>query len=131
MIRGAGMPSYRHHDLGNMFVHFEIEFPESTPMMNPEQKDTLKTILGLPASGPGQQNAQRHHKKDPNGMQVDGDDDLELDPLAEPLPKSVMEEEVALETPDPQNTRRAYDTMEDEDDDGVPSGAERVQCASQ
>ena len=28
MIRGQGMPSYRHHDFGNMYIQFDVKFPE-------------------------------------------------------------------------------------------------------
>jgi len=28
VIDGQGMPSYRHHDTGNLFIKFEIDFPE-------------------------------------------------------------------------------------------------------
>jgi DnaJ family protein A protein 2 len=65
-------------------------------------------------------------------MQVDDEDDLELDPLQEPLPADVQEEEMDLEDVDQNGARRAQGaTMDDEDEDGVPHGAERVQCASQ
>lgn len=125
------MPSYRHHDLGNMYINFEIEFPQSVPQMNRDQKDSLKTILGLPAGVPSDKSARRS-SRDPNGMQVDGEEPMELDVLTEPLPKNVMEEEVDLEEVDQQGARRARGaTMEDEDEDGMPPGAERVQCASQ
>ncbi|KAK6338427.1 Type I HSP40 co-chaperone [Orbilia blumenaviensis] len=28
LVRGQGMPSYRHHDYGDLFIQFEIKFPE-------------------------------------------------------------------------------------------------------
>lgn len=125
------MPSYRHHNLGNMYINFEIEFPDVTPSLNSEQKDTLKTILGLPVPTAEEKKA-RQPAQDPNGMNIDGDDPMELDPLTEPLPKGAAEEDVDLEDVDHQGARRAHGaTMEDEDEDGVPHGAERVQCASQ
>lgn len=27
-INGQGMPSYRHHDMGNLYIHFDVKFPE-------------------------------------------------------------------------------------------------------
>jgi DnaJ family protein A protein 2 len=27
VIEGEGVPSYRHHDFGNLYIRFEIEFP--------------------------------------------------------------------------------------------------------
>ena len=124
MIRGEGMPSYRHHNPGNMFVKFEIEFPTHTPPLNEEQRSLLKSALGIP---PGKPRAPR----DANGMDVD-QDPLELDILAAPLPANVQEDEVDLEEVDHTGQQRANRaTMEDDDDDGVPPGHERMQCASQ
>lgn len=28
MIKGQGMPSFRHHDFGNLYIQFDIKFPE-------------------------------------------------------------------------------------------------------
>ena len=134
MIRGAGMPSYRHHDPGKMFINFEVEFPTETPHLDSAQKDMLKSILGLPVLDPEHKAAIRASKQqnNPNGMQVDEDDELEVDPLQVPLPENVDEDEVDLEDVDHSSARRAQGaTMEDDDEDGIPHGAERVQCASQ
>jgi DnaJ family protein A protein 2 len=128
------MPSFRHHDPGNMYVLFEVEFPDSAPHMDDAQKETLKQILGVPPKSAQQKAADQARKtqSDPNGMEVDTEA-LELDPLAQPIPKGQDEEEVDLEDVDHSNASRAHGaTMMDEDDeDGVPHGAERMQCASQ
>jgi DnaJ family protein A protein 2 len=44
-----------------------------------------------------------------------------------------MAEEHDLEDVDPRNQARAHGAagMDDEDEDGIPQGAERMQCASQ
>jgi DnaJ family protein A protein 2 len=44
-----------------------------------------------------------------------------------------MVEDFSLEDIDPSNQRRAHGatTMDEDDEDGVPHGAERMQCASQ
>jgi len=120
MVRGAGMPSYRHHDPGNLYVQFEIEFPTHVKPLDSQQRATLKTILGLPPTT----------GKDPNGMQVDEEEAMEVDPFAPAIPPNSLEDELDLEDPDHGAGGRGA-TMDDEDEDGVPHGAERVQCAGQ
>ena len=44
MLVGQGMPSHRHHDMGNMYVEFEIDFPESR-WTSEENITLLETIL--------------------------------------------------------------------------------------
>ena len=125
MIRGGGMPSYRHHNLGNMFVKFDIEFPTATPPLDDSSRSLLKTILGLPPTKPVAKPG-----RDVNGMDVD-QDRLELDALSAPIPAGAHEEDVDLEEMDHSGQARANRMMEDDDEDGVPHGAERMQCASQ
>lgn len=102
MIRGQGMPSYRHHDFGNLYVQFDVKFPEKNWTTDPAAFDALKSIL--PA---------------------------QLTPTAPPA--ETMTEVADLEEMDPGQQARAQGLgMGDEDDeDGHPAGAERVQCASQ
>jgi DnaJ family protein A protein 2 len=101
MIRGQGMPSYRHHDFGNMYVQFDVKFPEKNWTADPAAFDTLKSIL--PA---------------------------QLAPSAPPA--ETMTEIADLEDIDASQQARAQGaTGDDEDEDGHPAGAERVQCASQ
>ena len=123
MIRGAGMPSYRHHNPGNLFIRFDIDFPSTTPPLSEEQRALLKGALGLPPTQP-----RVKAPYNANGMDVD-QEPLELDPQTLPVPAGAMEEEVDLEEVDQQGANRA--TMDDDDEDGVPHGAERMQCASQ
>jgi DnaJ homolog subfamily A member 2 len=44
MIEGKGMPSYRHHNYGNMLVAFEIDFPEPY-FASAEQLAALEKVL--------------------------------------------------------------------------------------
>lgn len=48
---GQGMPTERHHDFGNLYIQFEIEFPAAnwTDVNIIEQ---LRTILPAPAALP-------------------------------------------------------------------------------
>lgn len=45
MVRGQGMPSHRHHDFGNLYIKFDVKFPEKNWTTNPEHFETLKAIL--------------------------------------------------------------------------------------
>ncbi|KAI9734212.1 MAG: Type I HSP40 co-chaperone [Cirrosporium novae-zelandiae] len=99
MIRGQGMPSYRHHDFGNLYIQFDVKFPQKGEMRNIEK---LEEIL-------------------PPRM-----------PQAKPT-EDAMVEDFDLEDVDAHNQARAQGLTngDDEDEDGVPPGAERMQCASQ
>lgn len=44
VIKGQGMPSYRHHDHGDMFITFDIKFPEDN-FAPPELLEKLAGIL--------------------------------------------------------------------------------------
>ena len=101
MIRGQGMPSMRHHDFGNLYIQFDVKFP---PQMfnSPEKIQLLEDIL--PPRKPG----------------------------VEP-PVDAMVDDFQLEQVDQSGQRRAQGAtgMDEDDEDGVPQGAERMQCASQ
>jgi len=43
-IPGQGMPSYRHHDLGNLYIQFDVKFPEDN-FNTPEKLALLEEIL--------------------------------------------------------------------------------------
>lgn len=103
------MPSYRHHDYGNLYIQFDVKFPEritgddeGAPMTQ-EQIDALAKVLPrqtIPGPVP---------------------------------PPDAMIEDFQLDDVDPTREHaraRGMAGMEDEDDDMHP-GAERVQCASQ
>ena len=101
MIRGQGMPSLRHHDFGNLYIQFDVKFP-SPGFNTPEKLALLEQILP------------------------------ERKPQALP-PTDAMIEDFLLEDVDQSGQRRAQGatSTEEEDEDGVPQGAERMQCASQ
>ena len=49
MIRGQGMPSYRHHDFGNMYIQFTVKFPEKNWTQDPAAFEALRQILPAPS----------------------------------------------------------------------------------
>ena len=101
MIRGQGMPSMRHHDFGNLYIQFDVKFPP--PDFNtPEEIQRLESIL-----------PPRKEQKPP--------------------PTDAMIDDYNLEEVDQGGQRRAHGatSMDEDDEDGVPQGAERMQCASQ
>lgn len=102
------MPSYRHHDFGNLYIQFDVKFPDQLNgpdggPMTPEQIKALESVLpprAIPAAMP---------------------------------PPDAMVEDFTLDSVDPTREHaraRGMANMEDEDDEMHP-GAERVQCASQ
>lgn len=101
MIRGQGMPSMRHHDFGNLYIQFDVKFPPE--MFNtPEKIQQLESIL-----------PPRREAVQP--------------------PMDAMIDDFSLEHVDSSGQRRAQGAthMDEDDEDGVPPGAERMQCASQ
>lgn len=102
MIRGQGMPSYRHHDFGNLYIQFDVKFPEKNWTADEKAFESLKAILPPSTT------------------------------IAQP-PADTMTEAVDIEDIDASQQARAQGQgmMDDEDEDGHPAGAERVQCASQ
>jgi len=106
VVRGQGMPSPRHHDYGNLYIHFKVKFPsrigtetEDGISLQPEDIAILEKILP---------------------------------PRVEPTPVPVdaMTEDMVLEEFDQTREGRSMNAM-DEDDDEMGGGGERVQCASQ
>lgn len=49
MIRAQGMPSYRHHDFGNLYIQFTVKFPEKNWTQDPAAFEALRNILPGPA----------------------------------------------------------------------------------
>ncbi|KAG5439878.1 hypothetical protein PCANB_000160 [Pneumocystis canis] len=45
VVEGQGMPSYRHHDYGNLYIRFEIEFPPPNFISDPSSFSLLEKIL--------------------------------------------------------------------------------------
>jgi DnaJ family protein A protein 2 len=93
------MPSLRHHDFGNLYIQFDVKFPDKTELRNIE---LLEQVLP------------------PRIRQIQP-------------PPDAMAEDYDVEDVDPRNQARAQGAagMDDEDEDGIPQGAERMQCASQ
>jgi DnaJ homolog subfamily A member 2 len=93
------MPSFRHHDFGNLYIQFDVKFPDKTELRNIQ---LLEEVL-----------PPRAHQIAP--------------------PQDAMADDYDLEDVDPRNQARAHGAagMDDEDEDGIPQGAERMQCASQ
>ncbi|KAF2730038.1 hypothetical protein EJ04DRAFT_54471 [Polyplosphaeria fusca] len=108
VIRGQGMPSYRHHDFGNLYIQFDVKFPDRLPgpddgPMAAQQIAALESVL--PPRNPD----------------------------APVPPPNAMTEDFPLDDVDPQREQQRARGMAglDDDDDDMHSGAERVQCASQ
>ena len=94
------MPSYRHHDFGNLYIQFDVKFPGRGDMKNLE---LLEQVL-----------PPRVHQHSPPG--------------------DAMVDDYDLEDVDARGQARAHGAAgmgEEEDEDGIPHGAERMQCASQ
>jgi len=101
-IRGQGMPSYRHHDMGNLYIHFDVKFPEDN-FNTPEKLMLLEEILP-PRAVP---------ELNPDAMV----EDVVLEPVDERDQARAQQQ--------------GGHGMHDEDDDMHGGGGERVQCASQ
>jgi DnaJ family protein A protein 2 len=101
------MPSHRHHDFGNLYIQFDVKFPEvltgkdGGPMTD-EQVAALESVL--PPRSP--QNVP---------------------------PPDAMTEDFSLDKVDPnrESARAQRGAMGDDDDEDMQGGGERVQCASQ
>lgn len=104
MVRGQGMPSYRHHDFGNMYIKFNVKFPEKGWTEDPTAFEALRKILPAPAV----QNVPP------------------ADAMTEPADLEDMDGQSQARA----FSGAGGDAMDEDDDDAHP-GAERVQCASQ
>jgi len=102
MIRGQGMPSPRHHDFGNLYVQFDVKFPDPRWTEDPAVFEALRNSLPTPA-------VVNVPPKDAMTEMADLED---MDPLG----ARAFQGETG--------------TGED-DDDPEHQGGERVQCASQ
>ncbi|XP_008661261.1 dnaJ protein homolog 2 [Zea mays] len=101
-INDEGMPMYQWPFMkGKLYIHFSVEFPDS---LSPEQCKALEVVL--PPKPVSQYT------------------DMELDECEETMPYDVnIKEEMRRRQ---QQHQEAYD-----EDDDVPSGGQRVQCAQQ
>lgn len=102
MVRGQGMPSYRHHDHGNLYIHFNVKFPEKNWAEDPASFDALRKLL---PSAPVQNIPPTDAMTEPADLE-------DLDTQS-------------------QGKFHVNNSMTDEDEDDGHPGAERVQCASQ
>ncbi|KAI5289886.1 Type I HSP40 co-chaperone [Ascosphaera acerosa] len=104
-IPGQGMPTFRHHNFGNLYIHFNVRFPASEELQN---LPLLEQVLPARAAGP-----------------------------TPPADAMVEDFELTEVDADAREQARAHGHapgqggMEDDDEDGMHPGAERVQCASQ
>jgi DnaJ family protein A protein 2 len=48
VVRGQGMPSFRHHDMGNLYIQFEVKFPDPNWTADPAAFEQLRAILPPP-----------------------------------------------------------------------------------
>ncbi|KAK5116313.1 hypothetical protein LTR85_009285 [Meristemomyces frigidus] len=112
VIRGQGMPSYRHHDFGNLYVQFEVKFPDR--LTGPPDAD------GYPTAMTEQQVKALESVLPPRAPQ-------------NIPPPDAMTEDYSLEKVDPsqEGGRARGATGEDDEDEMGGAGGERVQCASQ
>lgn len=105
MIREQGMPSYRHHDHGNLYIQFDVKFPERLggpdgSSLSEQQIAALEQVLPPRKS----------------------------DQLP---PPDAMVDDFALDNVDPTREGSRSHGAHAEDDDDEMGGGERVQCASQ
>lgn len=100
VIPGQGMPSYRHHDFGNLYIQFNVKFPTKEEIQNVQLLEQV-----LPPR------------------------------MAQPQPPAdSMVEDYELQDVEQGGQARAQgaaNAFDEDDEDGMPHGAERVQCASQ
>ncbi|BFZ53679.1 Type I HSP40 co-chaperone [Savitreella phatthalungensis] len=71
VVEGQGMPSYRHHDFGNLYIRFAVDFPPKL-WTSPEQIAQLENIL-----------PPRQKSKLPKGAHSDSVEMQEVDPMQE------------------------------------------------
>jgi len=109
VIRSQGMPSYRHHDFGNLYIQFDVKFPEA--IHGPPGEDGYPTSM-TPAQVNALESVLPPRK-----------------PQAIP-PPDAMTEDYSLEKIDPLQEGQRAGRMTDEDEEDGAHG-ERVQCASQ
>ncbi|KAF4976350.1 hypothetical protein FZEAL_6970 [Fusarium zealandicum] len=103
MVRGQGMPSPRHHDFGNMYIRFNVKFPEKQWTEDPEVFEALRKALPPPAT-----------LSNPPS-----------DAMSEPASLEDLDTQAQGKV-----FGNGEGMMDEDDEDGHPGG-ERVQCASQ
>lgn len=96
------MPSHRHHDFGNLYIHFNVIFPEKNWTQDPQAFEELRKLLPAPSL----QNVP------PSEAMTEPADLEDLDNSAQ------------------SRMMGGSGPGDEEEEDGHPGG-ERVQCASQ
>ncbi|RYP56535.1 hypothetical protein DL771_011854 [Monosporascus sp. 5C6A] len=104
MLRGQGMPTPRHHDYGNMYIEFNVKFPERGWTADEKAFEALRKILPAP--------------------------EMEAIPPADAVTDPVELEDLDHHSQARGFGGAAGQAMDEDDEDGHPH-AERVQCASQ
>ena len=105
------MPSYRHHDFGNLYIQFDVKFPDR--ITGPTGEDGYPTAM-----------SQQQVKALESVLPPRKPQDIP--------PPDAMTEDFQLEKVDPQQEgQRAKASGMDDDDYEMGAGGERVQCASQ
>ncbi|KAF2674175.1 hypothetical protein BT63DRAFT_365741 [Microthyrium microscopicum] len=104
VVRGQGMPSYRHHDFGNLYIQFNVKFPEHLGSeenpFTPEKVAMLESILPP--------------RVEPTAIPAD----------------AMTDDSLVLEELDPTREQARMRSALDDDDEEM-GGGERVQCATQ
>ena len=159
MIRGEGMKTDKYPGDGNLFVKFNVKFPKHVDHLEPELMHPLMKILnqtnGLlkPETRKDKKarlekelamlKEEERHRSRRGAMDVDDeyDEAINLEPVPtiqlgppphEPKSSYTIEsEERYLEDVDTTGGRGHGATREDDEEDGIPAGGQRMQCASQ
>jgi DnaJ family protein A protein 2 len=97
------MPSYRHHHFGNMYIRFNVKFPEKNWTADPEAFESLRKLLPSP---------EAQNIPPPEAMSEPAD----------------LED---MDSQSQSRVFGGPGGMMDEDDEDGAAGGERVQCASQ
>ncbi|MCJ1310910.1 Type I HSP40 co-chaperone [Agyrium rufum] len=158
MVRGEGMKTDKYPGAGNLFVQFDVKFPAHIDHLEP---NLLQSLIQITHQHNGvvppetrkqrrarltaeyQQMLKEEQEEKRTGMDIDDEYDEaydNLDPLpatqVRPPPPSasnpytIEEQDRYLEDVDTSGARGGA-TREDDDEDGMPQGAQRMQCASQ
>lgn len=102
MIRGQGMPAPRHHNSGNMYIRFNVKFPEKNWTDDVDAFEALRKVLPSPS--------------------------VQNVPPAEAMTEPADIED--MDSTSQNRVFNNGGGMDEDDEDGHPGG-ERVQCASQ
>ncbi|KAJ4163202.1 hypothetical protein LMH87_004945 [Akanthomyces muscarius] len=112
-IRGEGMPSYRHHNHGNLYIRFEVLMPDKNWTSDPAAFEALRNALPSPSV----QNIPPTEAMTETGVSED---------ISEEEHSQVVE---ALDAIRKAEDKKHQAGMEDEY--GGAGGREHMQCASQ